>query len=84
LRVSVKVAGPLAQYYPAGKGEVDLPEGSRAGDVVAALNLPRFPPVVVVLNGRYAGEDAVLHEGDCVTLLWPVGGGCTGSEESMA
>lgn len=84
MRVSVKVAGPLVQYYPAGKGEVDLPEGSRAGDLVAALNLPRFPPVMVVLNGQYAAEDAVLHEGDHVTLLWPVGGGCTRSEEGVA
>lgn len=84
MRVSVKVAGPLAQYYAAGEGEVELPEGATAGDVVAALNLPRFPPVVVVVNGRYAREDAVLQEGDCVTLLWPVGGGCAGSEESGA
>lgn len=84
MRVSVKVAGPLVQYYPAVEGEVDLPEGSRAGDLVAALNLPRFPPVLVVLNGRYAGEDAVLHEGDRVTLLWPVGGGRTRSEGDTA
>ncbi|MDI7249885.1 MAG: MoaD/ThiS family protein [Bacillota bacterium] len=75
MKVSVKVVGPLAQYYPAGEGEVELPEGARAAQLIETLELPRFPPVVVVVNDRRAGEDVILRAGDRVALLWPAGGG---------
>jgi len=75
LKVRVKVVGPLAQFYPAGEGEVELPEGARAAQLIDVLGLPRFPPPVVVVNGRQAREGTVLQPGDEVSLLWPAGGG---------
>ncbi len=56
MKVRVKVVGPLAQFYPTREGEVDLPEGARAAQLLEVLGLPDFPPPVVVVNDRYGGD----------------------------
>lgn len=59
--------------------EVELPDGARVADLVAALTgraqgklLPR---PLVALNHRYARPDTVIRAGDELALIPPVAGG---------
>jgi len=59
----------------------ELPEGTRASDLWAALarevplfsRFPAAPPVAV--NREYASRETVLRDGDEVAFLPPVAGG---------
>ena len=60
---------------------VELPEGSTAGDLTAAVRAeyPRLAPpevrIVVAVNAEYADDDQPLYPGDEVCLIPPVSGG---------
>jgi molybdopterin converting factor small subunit len=59
--------------------EVELPEGARVADLLAALsaraNGKALPRPLVALNHRYARPDAVIASGDELALIPPVAGG---------
>ena len=69
--------------------ELDLPDGSTVSTVMERLRRLVSPDVenmivdkerggyrlVVLVNGRRAGSDIALREGDLVSLLPPLGGG---------
>src|SRR4051794_41459471 len=64
----------------AGSGEMtlDLPDGSRVRDALAALGgLAAGLPLVMAVNREYAGADRVLDPGDELALIPPVSGGAT-------
>jgi molybdopterin converting factor small subunit len=53
---------------------IDLPDGTTVGEVVALLGLPDQPRVSFI-DGRGAGDDAVLREGARLAIFPPVAGG---------
>jgi molybdopterin synthase catalytic subunit len=56
--------------------ELDLPEGARVRDALAAVDeLAAGLPLVMAVNREYAREDAELHAGDELALVPPVSGG---------
>jgi molybdopterin converting factor small subunit len=82
MKIRVLLFGPLAEQAGAGPApELELPEGSRAGDVLAAVaeRLPRLAPslasAALAVNAAYVRRDAPLRDGDVVALLPPVSGG---------
>ena len=72
MKVLVQLFGPLAEQ--AGKTRLEV-EGATVGDVVAATGLKIDRSVRFALNTDYVGPDAILKEGDVVSLIPPVGGG---------
>src|SRR3712207_7477866 len=55
---------------------LDLPEGARVADALAALgHLADGMPLVMAVNREYAREDAPLDPGDELALIPPVSGG---------
>jgi sulfur carrier protein ThiS len=74
MRVDVRFRGSLADRLPGGRGSVDLPDGSRAGELLAAVGLPTMPCVFVV-NGAAADGSRVLADGDRVDVHPPTAGG---------
>ncbi len=62
--------------------EVELPEGARVADLLAALTdraksktIKPLPRPLVAVNQRYAKPDAVLRAGDELAIIPPVAGG---------
>ncbi len=80
MRVTVRLFAGLRERAGAGALELELPEGARVADALAALHeLTDGVPVVMAVNREYAGEDQELAGGDEVALIPPVSGGQVGS-----
>jgi MoaE-MoaD fusion protein len=80
VRVSVRLFAGLRERAGTDRLEVELPEGARVADVLAAMaGTPvgelRPRECVVALNREYAAADAPVQAGDEVALVPPVSGG---------
>ena len=76
MRVKVRLFAQLRERAGRGEVEVDLPEGARVRDAIAALgDVAAGLPVVMAVNREYADEAAPLAAGDELALIPPVSGG---------
>ena len=76
VRVTVRLFAQLRERAGRRELELDLPEGARVADALAAVaDLAAGLPLVMAVNREYAAEDAVLHAGDELALIPPVSGG---------
>jgi molybdopterin converting factor subunit 1 len=80
MRVSVRLFAGLRERAGTDRLEVELPDGARVADVLAAMaSTPvgalRDRECVVAVNREYAGADAPVRAGDEVALVPPVSGG---------
>jgi MoaE-MoaD fusion protein len=76
VKVTVRLFAILRERAGAGEVELDLPEGARVRDAIAALDgLADDLPLVMAVNREYAPEDAALSAGDELALIPPVSGG---------
>ena len=77
MKVVVQLFGPLAEQ--AGRARVDVavdrPTVGAVVEAVAKTGLRIDPSVKFALNTEYAGTEAVVRDGDVVSLIPPVGGG---------
>ncbi len=81
MQVRVLFFGVLRDSFGASERGFELPEGSRAGDLIDLL-APRapalaglWPGIAVAVNRQYAARTQPLSSGDEVALLPPVSGG---------
>ncbi|HEX8648123.1 MAG TPA: molybdenum cofactor biosynthesis protein MoaE [Thermoleophilaceae bacterium] len=76
MQVTVRLFAMLRERAGASEVTVELPEGARVRDALAALGgLADGLPLVMAVNREYAPEDAVLDPGDELALIPPVSGG---------
>ena len=76
MRVTVRLFAGLRERAGSGERVLDLPAGSRLGDVWAPLGLGEEPEgLLYAVNKEYAGGDRRLADGDEVALIPPVSGG---------
>ena len=80
MRITVRLLASYRQYLPAHSDELagytfETADGARVGDVLAALPVPQDDFFTVLVNGRHATHDQVLHEGDLLSVFPAVGGG---------
>jgi molybdopterin synthase catalytic subunit len=78
--VSVRLFAGLRERAGTDRLEVELPEGARVADVLAAMSTTavgalRPRECVVAVNREYADADAPVRAGDEVALVPPVSGG---------
>jgi MoaE-MoaD fusion protein len=78
--VSVRLFAGLRERAGTDRLQVELPEGARVADVLAALSATpvgelRPRECVVAVNREYAAADAPVRAGDEVALVPPVSGG---------
>jgi molybdopterin synthase catalytic subunit len=76
VEVTVRLFAMLRERAGAREVTLELPDGARVGDAIAALGgVVDGVPVVMAVNREYAPEDAVLDPGDELALIPPVSGG---------
>jgi molybdopterin synthase catalytic subunit len=76
MKVTVRLFAQLRERAGRRELELDLPDGARVADALAALDdLAAGLPVVLAVNREYAGEADELHAGDELALIPPVSGG---------
>ena len=76
MKVRIRLFAGLRERVGSGSVEVELPDGSRVGDVWAALDLGEEPPgILFAVNRTYAEREATLATADEVALIPPVSGG---------
>src|SRR5919198_2455886 len=74
--VHVRLFAALRERAGRDQLEVELPDGARVADALAAVgDLARGLPLVLAVNREYAPQDQLLHAGDELALIPPVSGG---------
>ena len=72
--VTVRLFAGLRERAGSDRVQVELPDGARVADLLAAMEVaPRS--CVVAINREYADEGSVVRESDEVALVPPVSGG---------
>jgi molybdopterin converting factor subunit 1 len=81
MKVKIRFFAAPREALQRGEVEQELPSGATVAELVQALvqSYPVLAPYMgrakVAINQKYAAPDTVLHEGDEVACLPPVGGG---------
>ncbi|HEX2086031.1 MAG TPA: molybdenum cofactor biosynthesis protein MoaE [Solirubrobacteraceae bacterium] len=76
MQVTIRLFAQLRERAGRRELEVELPDGARVGDALAALgDLAAGLPVVMAVNREYADEAVELSPGDELALIPPVSGG---------
>jgi MoaE-MoaD fusion protein len=76
MRVRVRLFAGLRERVGTGENEMELPPGSRAGDVWELLQIGAEPEgLAYAVNRRYVDRDEPLAEGDELAIIPPVSGG---------
>ena len=78
MKVEVRLFATLASFLPPdrrGSSLLEVPEGSRVGDVVTLLRIPDALPRMVLVNGDDAPVDRRLADGDVLDMFPPLSGG---------
>jgi molybdopterin synthase catalytic subunit len=78
MRVTVRLFAQLRERAGRGELELELPDGARVRDALAAVgDLAAGLPVVMAVNREYAAADDELSPDDELALVPPVSGGAT-------
>jgi len=83
MRVTLKLYASLGAFLPPGAQrnaiDLDVPEGSSIGEVLAQHQVPRENCHLILVNGHFAppatADEKVLAEGDTLAVWPPVAGG---------
>ena len=77
MEVTVRLFAMLRERAGAREVTLELPDGARVSDALAALRdvAPPELPLVMAVNREYARDDRVLDPGDELALIPPVSGG---------
>lgn len=77
--IKVKLVGLLKKYASQGDSvNLEDADGRTVAEVMVDLGIPSASVSIALVNGRHTESwDYILREGDELTLLPPIGGGCT-------
>jgi len=75
MRITVKLIGGLAHRFGAGEREQEVPPGTTAGDLLAALGISDPRTVLTTRNGWGIAPDEEVAEGDRILVSPPFSGG---------
>jgi len=84
MRVRVRLFAILRERAGTGELELDLPDGARVADALAAVaDLAAGLPLVLAVNREYADPGAVLSADDELALIPPVSGGAADAHAAV-
>jgi len=78
--IEVNVFSSLRHYLPDSENRLDgnkweVREGSRVDQILKMLNIPDEEAHIVLVNGRKAGKETVLKQGDLLHVFPLMAGG---------
>ena len=78
--IQVKLFSTLRRHVPNSDRRLeedkwDITEGATVSQVLEMLNLPEKEATIFLINGRKAGRDQTLNEGDVLHVFPPIAGG---------
>lgn len=80
MHIDVRLFAVLRERAGAGEVSLELPDGARVADALAALStITEGVPVVMAVNREYADDGRALAPGDELALIPPVSGGAPGT-----
>ena len=78
MKITLKLLVTYEKFLPpaasGGDYEIDVPEGSKARDILKQNNVPVDLSTVILVNGRTPPADDLLQEGD-ILCAFPVATG---------
>jgi sulfur carrier protein ThiS len=75
MRITVKVIGGLVSRLGFGEREQEVPEGSTAGNLLAALGITDPRTVITTRNGQGIAPEEEVRAGDRILVSPPFSGG---------
>ena len=79
MEIEVRLFHALRRYLPAGEKEyffrLTVPSGSVVHDALSILGIPKDRTVLIFLNGESCAQEAILSNGDVLSVMQPAGGG---------
>lgn len=75
MQVKVTFYGPLKKYAKEDGLLVELPAGARVSDLLDHFHVEDRIYIIILVNNGRVDEEEVLHDGDEVKILSPIGGG---------
>jgi MoaE-MoaD fusion protein len=85
VEVTVRLFAMLRERAGAGEVSLELPDGARVADAIAALgDIASGLPLVMAVNREYAADDRVLEADDELALIPPVSGGESSEADAAA
>jgi sulfur carrier protein ThiS len=75
--ICVESHADMSRYtaHLVGDGDLEVPEGSTVGDVLALLEVPEDKAIIVLVNGRSRPRDHALQADDKMVFFPPLEGG---------
>ena len=79
MRVKLRLFATYRKYLPAGNNgntvELEIPIGTRVGDLMSLYDIPVGQDSVILLNGTSPDLDDNLNDGDVISAFPAVAGG---------
>jgi len=79
MKIEIALYATLSQYLPPGaqnrKAVIEVQDGATVRDVMTRLGIPGDLPNILLVNGRQAGEDTPLTDGQTLAIFPPLAGG---------
>jgi molybdopterin converting factor small subunit len=68
MKITVRLSGPLVRSFGFSSRELDLPEGTLAGELPALLGASPSPPRIFTRDGQGLAPREPLRDGDKVMI----------------
>lgn len=79
MKVRLKFFATFRRYLPPGMQgsacDVEVPDGTQVNDLLSRFGVPEKESQMILVNGRDAGPNRVLQDGDVVAVFPTVAGG---------
>ena len=79
MKVRLKLFATFRRYLPTGTEgnacDLEVPDGTQVSDLLSQFGLLEKESLLILVNGRDAGPDRVLQEGDVVAISPTLAGG---------
>jgi molybdopterin converting factor small subunit len=79
MKVRLKLFATFRRYLPPGTQgsacDVEVPDSTPVSELLSRFGVPQKESLMILVNGRDAGPDRVLQDGDVVAVFPTLAGG---------